>query len=142
MSTDIDYLSFDDGDVVPIQADAEVPETPDSPFDDDPHPVRRRKPAEDKLESKERVERSIERIRRFGTMAMERLADMPRKPDKVAVEIAVKVSAGTGVVIASCATEANFKITVEWANPGAVAPTGDPFESPTEPDGSAAVEAR
>ncbi|APU14709.1 MULTISPECIES: CU044_2847 family protein [Actinoalloteichus] len=68
-----------------------------------------------------RVEKSIERIRRFGAMTVERISDMPRKPDKVTVEIAVKVSAEAGVVIARTSAEANFKIAVEWSNPAAPA---------------------
>lgn len=107
--SDVEYLTFADGEALPIQ-----PEAPsnDSPFTTDPHQVGRQG---DGPRIQEKVEDSIDRIRHFGALALERLADMPKRPDKVTVEIAVKVSAEAGVVIAKCATEANFKIAMEWS---------------------------
>jgi hypothetical protein len=59
------------------------------------------------------------------------------QPDKVAVEIGLKVSAGAGVVIAKGSTEAHVKITVEWLREG-VTSTPKDDDSSAPPDGPGA----
>ncbi|MEV4759387.1 CU044_2847 family protein [Micromonospora sp. NPDC049559] len=109
----VEYLDFGDGDALPIQPTA--PARPaGSPFSAEPQPVARRGEGEPAARLTERVEESIDRIRRFGAMAAERLAEMPRTPDRVSVALAVTVSAEAGVMLARCATEANLTISVEW----------------------------
>lgn len=109
------YLPFGNGDALPLQGD-----TPGSydetPFSEDPVPVGRGGVASGRMA--ERVEESIDRIRRFGALAMERLADMPRKPDRMTIEIAVNVSAEAGIAVAKCAAETNFRIGMEWEAAG------------------------
>jgi hypothetical protein len=45
--------------------------------------------------------------------------DLATPPDKVQLEFGVKLTAEAGVVIAKAATEANFKLSLEWTlDPG------------------------
>ncbi|SBT65774.1 hypothetical protein GA0070622_2783 [Micromonospora sediminicola] len=117
MSERIEYLSFADGDVLPI--DARSPLAADSPFEVPPQPVARDTDRDLGRRLTESAEDALERIRRFGTLAAERFADMPQQPDKVIVQLAVVVSAEVGVVLAKSAGSANLTITVEWNREGA-----------------------
>lgn len=63
----------------------------------------------------ETLERGIDRARSVAESVVRRMRSMPSPaPDKVAVEIGLKVTAGTGVAIAKCSSEAHVKIIVEW----------------------------
>lgn len=67
----------------------------------------------------ETLERGIGRARSVAKSVVTGMRSMPSpRPDKVAVEIGLKVTAGAGVAIAKCSTEAHVKITVEWQKDG------------------------
>jgi hypothetical protein len=99
-----------DGEVVPFEID----ETEDGPV----MAGRRWDAASAKAE--ETFEAGVERATAIARSVVAKMASISApRPDKVAVEIGLKVSAGAGVVIAKCSTEAHVKITVEWHGDGA-----------------------
>jgi hypothetical protein len=63
----------------------------------------------------ETLEAGIDRAKEIARSVATRIGSLPPpRPDKVAVEIGLKVSAGAGVVVAKATSEAHIKITVEW----------------------------
>lgn len=44
------------------------------------------------------------------------LSDLLIQPDEISIELGIKLSAKTGVIIASADSEANFKISLTWKN--------------------------
>ncbi|MGW0959982.1 CU044_2847 family protein [Streptomyces gelaticus] len=126
MSDQVVYLSFGEGGVLPIQAeteaDAAVPPpreergTNGSPFGPEgPRPVGRGERANQILgRAGSSIEEALDQIREFGAQSLTRLTDLPRKPDKVTIEVAIKLSAEAGVMVAKAATEANFRVAMEW----------------------------
>jgi Trypsin-co-occurring domain 1 len=120
MPEQVVFLTYGDGEVLPLQAGddsaGENDERDDSPFGADPQPVGL---GDDAARLGRRVEESLDQIRRFGEMAIQRLVEAPRPPDKLTVQMQVKVTAEAGVVVARSTAEANFTITLEWARPRA-----------------------
>jgi hypothetical protein len=122
----IEYVGVrtEDGEVVPFEID----EAEDGPV----MAGRRWNAASAKAE--ETFEAGVERATAIAASVAAKMASIQApRPDKVAVEIGLKVSAGAGVVIAKCSTEAHVKITVEWHGDGVTdSPKDDDPTSPPE----------
>ncbi len=117
MGDSVTYLPFGEGRLLPVQPDRPGPDGAAPWFERDPEPVGRLPNVDDVVRVTARVEESLDRIREFGALAMERLSDLPHPPDTLSVQIAVKVSAEAGVVVAKSTAEANFTVTMEWHRP-------------------------
>ncbi|MGX4655841.1 CU044_2847 family protein [Micromonospora sp. SCSIO 07396] len=66
----------------------------------------------------ETLESALTHLRQVSTAVLRNLRDVAEPPDRVAVEFGVKVSAQTGLIIASGTSEANLTVRVEWDRPG------------------------
>ncbi|WP_439422984.1 CU044_2847 family protein [Saccharothrix sp. HUAS TT10] len=65
--------------------------------------------------AEETLESGIERAKKVARSVATRIGSMPSpRPDKVAVEIGLKVSSSAALAIAKSSAEAHVKITVEW----------------------------
>lgn len=64
--------------------------------------------------ARDTFEAALARIRPAAEGIIANLQALSVKPDTVAVEFGLKLSASAGAVIASAATEANFKINLTW----------------------------
>jgi hypothetical protein len=62
----------------------------------------------------ETLEEALRRVKPAVTAVLNQTRDLVTPPDKVKLEFGVKFTAEAGVVIAKAATEANFKLTLEW----------------------------
>jgi NTP-dependent ternary system trypsin peptidase co-occuring protein len=63
----------------------------------------------------ETLEHGVERAKAVARSVITGMRSMPPpSPDKVAVELGLKVTGTSGVAVAKCAAEAHIKITVEW----------------------------
>jgi len=63
----------------------------------------------------ETLEQGVERAKAVARTVVARMRSMPPpRPDKVAVELGLKVTGTSGVAVAKCSAEAHIKITVEW----------------------------
>ncbi|MCA6091987.1 hypothetical protein LE181_07405 [Streptomyces sp. SCA3-4] len=60
------------------------------------------------------LERGLDSVRDAAHAVVGRLADLPRRPDKVVLELGLKLSAETGVFLAKTAGEASLTLTLEW----------------------------
>lgn len=60
-------------------------------------------------------EEALSRIRPIADSVM-RTARELNNPHEIAVEFGIKVSAASGVVLASAEAEANFKVSLKWKN--------------------------
>jgi hypothetical protein len=117
----------EDGDLVPFEVDEE--------YDGPVRAGRRWDAAVDRAE--ETLESGIERARKVARSVAAKIGDMPSpRPDRVAVEIGLKVSSSAALAIAKSSAEAHVKITVEWLRDSlpASAPVEDE-ESKRESDG-------
>jgi hypothetical protein len=95
----------ENGDVVPFELDDD--------YDGAVPAGRRWDNAVDKLD--ETLERGVERAKVVARSVITKMRSMPPpRPDKVAVELGLKVTGTSGVAIAKCSAEAHIKITVEW----------------------------
>ena len=65
-------------------------------------------------EATETLEEALRRVRPAVTAVLKQVRDLATPPDKVTVEFGVKLTAEAGVVIAKAASEANFKLSLEW----------------------------
>ncbi len=113
-----------DGEVVPFEID----ETEDGPV----MAGLRWDAASAKAE--ETFEAGVERATAIARSVVAKMASISaHRPDKVAAEIGLKVSAGAGVVIAKCSAEAHVKITIEWHSDDATnSPKDEDLTSPPE----------
>jgi hypothetical protein len=59
-------------------------------------------------------EAALERIRPAAEVLIGKLRGLSQAPDSVQIEFGLKLSASAGAVIASAATEANFKVSLTW----------------------------
>lgn len=64
--------------------------------------------------ARQTFETSLERIKPTAAAIIAKLRELSDQPEQVAVEFGVKLSAAAGVVLASSALEANFKVTLMW----------------------------
>ncbi|GHC45604.1 CU044_2847 family protein [Streptomyces cinnamoneus] len=62
----------------------------------------------------ETLERGLDSVRDAAHAVVGRLADLPRRPNKVILELGLKLSAETGVFLAKTAGEASLTLTLEW----------------------------
>lgn len=63
----------------------------------------------------ETLERGVDRAKAVARSVVTRMRSMPSpRPDKVAVELGLKITGTSGVAVAKCSTEGHIKITVEW----------------------------
>ena len=59
-------------------------------------------------------ETAVSKIRPLAAAVIGSLRDLQDSPEQVSVEFGIKLSAASGVVLASTAIEANFKISATW----------------------------
>ena len=59
-------------------------------------------------------ESAISKIRPLAAAVIGKLRELQDSPEQVSVEFGIKLSAASGVVLASTAIEANFKISATW----------------------------
>jgi Trypsin-co-occurring domain 1 len=76
----------------------------------------------------------LSRVREFIGEVHSSVRALPEPPDRVAVELGLKLTAKTGVVVAESAAEGHLAVTVEWQRP-TVAPVlpATPTLPATEP---------
>src|SRR5688500_6040811 len=102
-----DYVEVrtEDGELVPFELDED--------YDGPVRAGRRWDAAVERAE--ETLESGIERARKVAQSVAAKIGSMPSpRPDKVAVEIGLKVSSSAALAIAKSSAEAHVKITVEW----------------------------
>ncbi|MFI9642330.1 CU044_2847 family protein [Micromonospora sp. NPDC051925] len=66
----------------------------------------------------ETLESALSHLRQVSVAVLRNLRDVAEPPDRVSVEFGVKVSAQTGLVVASGTSEANLTVQLEWNRPG------------------------
>lgn len=66
-------------------------------------------------QASETLDRGVDRIKQVASTVIAKLANMADAPDKVTVEVGLKVTASFGVVVAKSAAEAHIKIGMEWS---------------------------
>ena len=81
-------------------------------------------------DSAETLEEALRRVKPAVATVLHQIRDLATPPDTVKIEFGVKLTAEAGVVIAKAATEANFKLSLEWS--AAKRPPAEPAE-PTSP---------
>lgn len=59
-------------------------------------------------------EEGIEHIRNAAASALQRLRDIPSRPDEVSLEFGVRLNAEFGAVIAKSGGEAHLTVTMTW----------------------------
>ncbi|ROP40154.1 CU044_2847 family protein [Saccharothrix texasensis] len=112
----------EDGDLVPFELDEEY---------DGPVRAGRWNPVE---RAEETLENGIERAKKVARSVAAKIGSMPSpRPDKVAVEIGLKVSSSAALAIAKSSAEAHVKITVEWHRDSLPA-EAPPEEADSRPD--------
>jgi hypothetical protein len=119
-----------DGSVLRVEVDGSEPARGDAY-----EPVRRRR-GDAAGAAADTLRQAVDRVRPAVQDVLASLRAMPQAPDRVLLEFGVKLSADAGVVLARAATEAHFKVALEWERqPGG---TGrDDADDATGPDGSA-----
>ncbi|MCX4632629.1 CU044_2847 family protein [Streptomyces sp. NBC_01443] len=65
-------------------------------------------------EASETLERGLESVREAAHAVLSRVADLPRQPDKITLELGLKLSAEAGVFLAKTAGEGSLTLTMEW----------------------------
>ncbi|WP_327436445.1 hypothetical protein OG279_37410 (plasmid) [Streptomyces sp. NBC_01201] len=68
--------------------------------------------------SADTFESGMARVQRVAAVMLERLADLPRKPDHVRAEFGLRVTAEAGLVVAKGSGDAHIKLELEWDRPG------------------------
>jgi len=66
----------------------------------------------------EKFETVLAKIKPVGTALIAKIRELADPPDEVGVEFGLKLNATAGVVVASAATEANFKVSLTWKRAG------------------------
>lgn len=61
------------------------------------------------------LEQALERVKPALSSMVRQAKNLVEPPQRLAVEFGIKVTAGAGIVVARAATEANFKLTLEWS---------------------------
>ncbi|AZQ69927.1 MULTISPECIES: CU044_2847 family protein [Streptomyces] len=62
----------------------------------------------------ETLERGLDSVREAAHAVVGRLTDFPRQPNKITLELGLKLSGETGVFLAKTAGEASLTLTLEW----------------------------
>ena len=63
----------------------------------------------------ETLEDALSKVVSVAKVVIERLHTIEHKPDEIEVSFGVKLNTAAGVVIASASAEANFDVTLRWA---------------------------
>ncbi len=63
-------------------------------------------------------EKALDSVKPTANAVISKLRDLIEQPGEIGVEFGIKLSAESGVVIASAGIEANFKVTLRWTNLG------------------------
>ncbi|MEU4801893.1 CU044_2847 family protein [Actinosynnema sp. NPDC023587] len=112
----------EDGDLVPFELDEED-------YDGPTRAGRRWDAAVEKMD--ETLEAGVERAKKVARAVATKIGSMPNpRPDKVAVEIGLKVGSSAALAIAKSSAEAHIKITVEWQRDSLPAPP--PVDDPDD----------
>jgi hypothetical protein len=64
--------------------------------------------------AEESFDGALSRIQPAVSGVLERLSDLPQKPDEVRVEFGLNMHAEAGAFIAAASTTANFTVTITW----------------------------
>lgn len=64
----------------------------------------------------ETYEQGLESVRHLAEHTVKKIRDLSRRPDRVTLELGIKVSAQAGLFVASASGDANITLTLEWAN--------------------------
>jgi hypothetical protein len=67
----------------------------------------------------EHLDEAVAKVIKMGQDVVTKAQQSARPPDAIEVELGLKLTAKTGFVVAESSGEANFKITLSWARPGA-----------------------
>lgn len=67
--------------------------------------------------ARQTFETAISKIQPLASAVIGKLRELPDSPEQIGVEFGIKLSAASGVVLASSAIEANFKISATWKKP-------------------------
>ncbi|GGP73966.1 hypothetical protein GCM10010214_56410 [Streptomyces abikoensis] len=62
----------------------------------------------------ETLERGLDSVRDAAHAVVGRLTDLPRRPNKITLELGLKLSGEAGVFLAKTAGEASLTLTLEW----------------------------
>lgn len=65
--------------------------------------------------SAETFESGLARVRQVAGALLERLADLPRRPDHIRAEFGIKMTTEAGLVVAKAAGDAHFTLELEWS---------------------------
>ena len=76
--------------------------------------VRAARPGEIVVKANEAFEAALDKIKPIVSSVVARMRDVCEAANQVQLEFAIKMSTEAGVVLASAAAEANFKLTVTW----------------------------
>lgn len=88
--------------------------------------VRVARPGRTVPEASQTLERGLDSVREAAHAVLARMADLPRRPDRISLELGLKLSAEAGVFLARTAGEGSLSLTLEWdrRQPETVAVTG------------------
>lgn len=115
---DITEFQASDGTVLRVEVDGPPPSGGNDAYE----PVRRRREGGGPGAAADTVRQAVDRVRPAAQDVLNSLRAMPHAPDRVSLEFGVKLSAEAGVVLARAATEAHFKVLLEWES----TPDGEP----------------
>ena len=73
---------------------------------------------EEPLKASQTFEQALSKIRPATEKVIITLRDLVQKPDEIEMEFGFSLSAGTGVIIASASTQANYRVTLRWKGEG------------------------
>lgn len=62
----------------------------------------------------ETYEQGLDAVRHLAEQTVDRLRGLSHRPDRVTLELGIKVSARAGVFVASTSADANVTLTLEW----------------------------
>ncbi|MFD8477943.1 CU044_2847 family protein [Kitasatospora sp. NPDC059673] len=69
--------------------------------------------------STETFESGLGRVRHVAEALLERLADLPRSPERIRAEFGIRLTAEAGLVVAKGTGDAHFVLELEWSRPDA-----------------------
>ncbi|GAA1214368.1 hypothetical protein GCM10009665_00140 [Kitasatospora nipponensis] len=65
--------------------------------------------------SAETFESGLGRVRHLATAILERLTDLPRRPDHIRAEFGIRLTAEAGLVVAKGSGDAHIVLELEWS---------------------------
>jgi hypothetical protein len=69
------------------------------------------------LAATESFEAALDRFRPMAQALVSRFRDLADLPDQITIEFGIKLSVDAGLVIAHTASEAHFKVILQWPRP-------------------------